>query len=66
MGGALDFTFELLGLFYFFSDFQSRSPGDYRLQPLTLPSGVPFVPNEDENAKYKKKINLALSHLEIQ
>ena len=29
---------------------------DFPAQPLTLPSRVPFVPNEDENAKYKKKL----------
>ena len=32
----------------------------------TLPSGVPFVPNEDENAKYKKKVIFALTYLKIQ
>ena len=25
---------------------------------LTVPNGVPFVPNEDENAKYKKSLFL--------
>ena len=25
---------------------------------LTVPDGVPFVPNEDENAKYKKSLFL--------